>query len=703
MSKISQDNTEIFINRELSWMEFNRMVLEEAQDPRHPLLERVKFLSIFSSNLDEFMMIRVSGLRRQKKAGVLESPPDGLTPTQQLVAIRTEVKKQIHEGDQIWRDSLLPDLNEQGIFIHRFRELNKKQKNYLRKYFEKEIFPALTPMAFDPGRPFPFISNLSLNLAAIIDDPQQGNIFSRVKIPRESFSRLVRIPPEYISARSGRVPFANEYHFVFIEDLTAANIDLLFPEKKIINCYPFIISRDADLEIEEDEASDLLTAIEESVEMRRIGSPVRLEVDRSMPKWVRNILTKKFDLSSEDVYTIDEHLRKSDLMQLTDIDRPDLKDKPFLPSYPCGLEDEEKNIFSEIKGGDILFYHPYDSFTPIVNFIRQAAEDPDVIAIKQTLYRTGPKSPIVQALMKARMNGKQVSVIVELKARFDEHNNIVWAKALERAGVHVVYGLMGIKVHAKMTMVVRREKDGLETYVHIGTGNYNPVTARVYTDFGIMTCDEAIASDVTDLFNALTGHSGKREFNDLLVSYGKTGKMRKIIIGLIEQEIEEQKKNSDGLIMFKLNQLVDPEIILALYRASQAGVKVVLQVRGICCLKPGMKNISENIECTSIVGRFLEHSRILYFGNGGKDILLTGSADMMQRNLNRRVEVLMEIRDENIKCEMKKILDIHLMDNVNSRELLSDGSYTRKEASGDRCDSQQWMIDHRGMWNEGHP
>ncbi|MBN1431164.1 MAG: polyphosphate kinase 1 [Methanomicrobiaceae archaeon] len=703
MSKISLNNPDIFINRELSWIEFNRMVLEEAENRRHPLLERIKFLSIFSSNLDEFMMIRVSGLRRQKAAGVLESPPDGLTPTQQLMAIRTEIKKHILEADQVWRDSILPDLNEEGIFIHRFRELNKKQKNYLRKYFEKEIFPALTPMAFDPGRPFPFISNLSLNLAVIIDDPLQGNIFSRLKIPRETFSRLIQIPPNLITCSPAKRHCAKEYHFVFIEDLTVANIDLLFPEKKIINCYPFIVTRDADLEIEEDEASDLLTAIEESVEMRRIGSPIRLEVDRSMPKWVRNILAKNLNLGSEYVYTIDEHLRKSDFMQLIDIDRPDLKDKPFLPAYPCGLEDEDKDIFSEIKAGDILFYHPYDSFNPIVNFIKQAAEDPDVIAIKQTLYRVGPKSPVVEALMKARMNGKQVSVIVELKARFDEHNNIVWAKALERAGVHVIYGIMGVKVHAKMTMVVRREKEGLETYVHIGTGNYNPITARVYTDFGLLTCDESIASDVTNLFNALTGHSGKREFYDLIVSYGKSGRMREIILDMIENEIQVHKKNNDGYIAFKLNQLVDPDIILALYRASEAGVRVVLQIRGICGLRPGLKDVSENITCTSIVGRFLEHSRIIYFRNGGSDILLTGSADMMQRNLNRRVEVLIEIKDKSIKDELKKILDIHLRDNVNSRQLCSDGSYMKMESSGEECDSQQWMIEHRGIWNAGHP
>lgn len=702
MSKIKPDNHEIFINRELSWIEFNRKVLEEAQSERHPLLERVKFLSIFSSNLDEFMMIRVSGLRRQKKAGVLESPPDGLTPTQQLTAIRSELKKQILECDQAWREKILPDLNAEGIYIHRFKELNKKQKNHLRKYFEKEIFPALTPMAFDLGRPFPFISNLSLNLAVIIDDPQQGNIFSRLKIPRDIFSRLIRIPPELISVDNNGNNCTKYYHFVFIEDLIAANIDLLFPEQKIVNCYPFVVTRDADLEIEEDEASDLLTAIEESVEQRRIGVPIRLEVDRSMPKWVRNILSKKMDLTSDFVYTVDEHLRKSDMMQLMDLDRPDLKDKPFLPSYPCGLEDDKKDIFSEIKNGDILFYHPYDSFTPIVNFIKNAAEDPDVIAIKQTLYRVGPKSPIVEALMKARMNGKQVSVVVELKARFDEQHNIVWAKALERAGVHVVYGLVGVKVHAKITMVVRREKEGLETYVHVGTGNYNPITARIYTDFGLLTCDESIASDATDLFNTLTGHSGKRNFNDLIVSYGRTGKMREIILDLIEKEIEHHRKNNDGYIAFKLNQLVDPDIILALYRASKEGVKIVLQVRGICCLRPGMKGVSENISCSSIVGRFLEHSRILYFRNGGEEILLTGSADLMPRNLNRRVEVLVEIRDETIKEEMKKILDIHLKDNVNARDLCQDGRYIWRDSSLEPCNSQQWMIDHRGEWNEGH-
>ncbi|EHQ34181.1 Polyphosphate kinase [Methanoplanus limicola DSM 2279] len=704
MKATNPENPEYFTNREVSWVEFNRKVLEEAFDNRHPLLERVKFLSIFSSNLDEFMMIRVSGLRRQIKCGVLEIPPDGMTPTEQLIAIRKELKEQIHMADSCFRDDLLPALNKEGIHIHRCRDLGKKQKKLLRDYFEREIFPALTPMSFDVGRPFPFISNLSLNLAVIIDDSQKGMVFSRLKIPRDIFPRFIEVPMDEKIHDSDKKS-GKEFHFVFIEDLVSSNIDLLFPEMNVVNSYPFVVTRDADIEIEVDEASDLLTAIEESVEQRRVGHPIRLDVNRSMPKWVRAILAKKLDLSSGGVYTIDDPLRKSDLMELLSIDRPDLKDKPFIPAYPCGLEDESLDIFSKVREGDILFYHPYDSFTPIVNFIKQAAEDPGVIAIKQTLYRVGSKSPVVEALKKARENGKQVSVIVELKARFDEENNIVWARQLEEAGVHVVYGIVGTKVHAKLCMVVRREKEGIRTYVHFGTGNYNPGTARLYTDIGILTCDHEIASSVTDLFNALTGHSNKREYDSLLVSYGKSGHMRKNIVDLINNEAEVHKAGGNGYIVFKLNQLTDPDVITALYRASSAGVKIDLNVRGICALRPGIKGVSENITCTSIVGRFLEHSRILYFRNGGDEIVLTGSADMMPRNLSRRVEVLGIVKNPSIRESLKKILKVHLADNVNARRLLPDGKYGRILPGKDDepCNAQIWMTEHRGEWNEGHP
>ncbi|MBP2132736.1 polyphosphate kinase [Methanomicrobium sp. W14] len=698
----SGDN-KLFINRELSWIEFNLRVLEEAKNENHPLLERIKFLSIFSSNLDEFMMIRVSGLRRQIKGGVLESPPDGLTPTEQLTEIRKEVKLQIREADTLWRDTLVELLSEEKINIHKYKDLSKKQKNCMREYFEKEVFPALTPMSFDVGRPFPFISNLSLNLAVIINDPDAGMIFSRVKVPRDAFRRLIQVPPENVHCH-GLDKNGKEFNFVFIEDLIASNVDLLFPGMDVVNCYPFVVTRDADIEIEEDEASDLLTAIEESVGLRRTGLPTRLEVNRSMPKWVRIILAQKLSLSSTDVYTNDDPLKKSDLMEFMDIDRPDLKDKPYLPFYPCGFEDENKDIFQTIKNGDILFYHPYDSFNPVINLLKQAADDPDVIAIKQTLYRVGKNSPVVKYLMRARENGKQVSVMVELKARFDEENNIEWAKKLEQSGVHVVYGIVGIKVHAKLCMIVRREKEGMTTYVHFGTGNYNPITARVYTDFGIMTCDSAIGCDAADLFNALTGHSGKIKYDSLLVSFGKTGTMREEIIGYIQNEINNQNINGNGYIALKMNQLVDPYVIKALYDASQNGVKVDLQVRGICSLRPGIPGVSDNIKCTSIVGRFLEHTRLYMFGNNGDPVLLTGSADMMPRNLNRRVEILVPVKDNNIKKDLIKILNIHFADNVNSRMLLSDGTYVRVNRNDDKpCDSQKWMIEHRGEWNENHP
>lgn len=694
---------DLFINRELSWIEFNRRVLEEAKDERHPLLERIKFLSIYSSNLDEFMMIRVSGLRKQIKGGVLESPPDGLTPTEQLSEIRKEIKLLINEADSLWRDILLEALAKNKIFINKFRDLSKKQKLCLRNYFEKEIFPALTPMSFDVGRPFPFISNLSLNLAVIINDPELGLIFSRLKVPRDAFKRMIKIPPDR-SACPGVEKHAKEFNFIFIEDLIASNIDLLFPGMNVVNSYPFVVTRDTDIEIEEDEASDLLMAIEESVGLRRSGSPTRLEVNRSMPKWVRVILAQKLSLSSTDVYTNDDPLRKSDLMEILDIDRPDLKDKPFLPFYPCGFDDDKKNIFQTVKNGDILFYHPYDSFNPVINLLKQASNDPDVIAIKMTLYRVGKNSPVVKYLMQARENGKQVSVIVELKARFDEENNIEWAKKLEQAGVHVVYGIVGIKVHAKLCMIVRREKEGLTTYLHFGTGNYNPITARVYTDFGIITCDKSIVSDATNLFNALTGHSGKIKYDSLLVSYGKTGSMRDDILGYINEEIRQHNLHGNGYIAFKMNQLVDPPIIEALYNASKNGVKIDLQVRGICSLRPGIKGISENIICTSVVGRFLEHTRIYYFKNKGNDILLTGSADMMPRNLDRRVEILVPIKDPHIKEEMLKILRIHLSDSIKSRKLLSDGTYIPIECGNKKpCDSQKWMIENRGMWNDNHP
>jgi polyphosphate kinase len=693
------DNPSLYFNRELSFLQFNKRVLEEALDERHPLLERVKFVAIFANNLDEFFMIRVSGLRRQYMAGVLKTPPDGMTPAEQLMAIRRELLPQLAQHADCWHNDLVPKLRKEGIEVLDYDDLKRKQRRLLRRYFEREIFPALTPLAFDPGHPFPHISNLSLNLAVVINDPEAGERFARLKVP-PVFPRLLRIPSEEKaeSYESLGLVDTSSNNFVWLGQVVAANLDMLFPDLEIVAAYPFRITRDADQEIEEDEAADLLYAIEESVRMRHFGSAVRLEVTDTMPDRVRDILIKNLSLAPYQVYTVHEPIGMADLMELTDVDRPDLKDEPFHASIPAPLATEE-SIFSVIRRRNILLYHPYDSFAPVIDFVREAAHDPDVLTIKQTLYRVGPNSPIVAALMEARENGKQVAVLVELKARFDEENNIVWARALEQAGVHVVYGLVGLKTHTKLLMVVRRERDGIKRYVHMSTGNYNDVTARIYTDIGVFTADPDIGDDVSDLFNALTGYSRKQEYRKLLVA---PGKMRDQILQRIEREIERHKEHRDGYLAFKMNQLVDKRSIQALYRASQAGVKTDLQVRGICCLRPGVPGVSDNITVTSIVGRFLEHPRIFYFRNGGDEEILLGSADLMPRNLDRRVEQLFPLEDPRLKRALRdQILSVHLRDNVQSRQLLSDGSYERIHPKKDEAalDSQLWMIQHRGTWN----
>jgi len=699
---IPLDSPSLYINRELSWIQFNRRVLEEAEDLRHPLLERVKFLSIFWSNLDEFMMIRVSGLRRQRTRGALEAPPDRMTPTEQLAAIRQDLTPLLEKAARCWSDDILPRLIRAGIRIHRHQDLNPEQKRALEDFFEQKVFPVLTPMAFDVGHPFPFVSGLSLNLAVIINDPECGTVFSRLKVPLDILPRLVRIPGDILDAENPEsLSGANIHHFIFLEDLVASNLNRLYPGLDVAAAYPFRITRDADFEIEEDEASDLLTAIEESVELRRIGSPVRLEADCSMPAWVREMLTAKFSLPQSLVFTSDGPIGMADIMELAGVDRPDLKDQPFLPSSPPSLSGEG-DIFSTIRKHDILLYHPYDSFSPVISFIRQAARDPNVLAIKQALYRVGLNSPIVEALMEARTCGKQVAVLVELKARFDEENNIVWARALERAGVHVIYGLVGLKVHAKMCMVVRREAGVLVTYTHMGTGNYNAGTARVYTDLGLFSCNPEIGADVDDLFNALTGYSKKADYRGLIVSHGTMGTMRQEILDRIEREIRRQQECGDGYIAMKLNALVDRDCIMALYRASKAGVRVDLQVRGICCLRPGIPGISDMITVTSLVGRFLEHSRIYYFKNGGDEEVLLGSADLMPRNLDRRVETLFPIIDPEMReAIVEKILKVHFRDTAIARMLKGDGTYERvRPAPGEEpFNSQDWMLAHRGIWH----
>jgi polyphosphate kinase len=697
---VDLDDPSLYINRELSFLQFNRRVLEEALDERHPLLERAKFLAIFASNLDEFFMIRVSGLRRQLAAEVLETPPDGMTPAEQLAAIREQLMPLLAEHSDCWHYDVLPKLRAAGINVLSYGELKRKQRKLLRRHFEREIFPALTPLAFDPGHPFPHISNLSINLAVVIDDPQYGERFARLKVPGV-FPRLLRIPSEERAESYESLGLAGVManNFVWLEEVVAANLDLLFPGLEVVAAYPFRVTRDADPEIEEDEASDLLLAIEESVRMRHFGSAVRLEVETAMPERIRDILVNNLGLAPYQVYTKDAPIGMADLMELTDVNRPDLRDPFFQPAVPAPLTTEE-SIFSVIRRHNILLYHPYDSFSPAVDFLREAARDPDVLAIKQTLYRVGPNSPIVAALMKARENGKQVAVLVELKARFDEENNIVWARALEQAGVHVAYGLVGLKTHAKLLMVVRRERDGITHYVHMSTGNYNDVTARLYTDIGFFTSDPDIGADVSDLFNALTGYSRKDGYRKLLVA---PGEMRQQILDRIEREVERHRKHGDGYLAFKMNHLVDKACIKALYRASQAGVKVDLQVRGICCLRPGVPGVSENITVTSIVGRFLEHPRIYYFRNGDEEEMLLGSADLMPRNLDRRVEQLFPMEDPDLRESLyEHILCVHLKDNMQARRLLPDGTYERVHPRDGEpeLNSQLWMVEHRGLWNE---
>jgi len=693
------DDPKLYVNRELSWLQFNARVLEEAEDVENPLLERVKFLSIFASNLDEFFMIRISGLREQLSGGVLEAPPDGMTTSEQLAAVRQETLRQLTRFSDCYRNDVLEKLKIQGIHVLRYKELQPKQRHFLRGYFSQEIFPALTPLAFDPSHPFPHISNLSLNLAVVGTDPERGECFARVKIP-DIFPRLVRVPGEDVVSESDQLGLTGSSadNVVWIEEVVSANLNLLFPGITITAAYPFRITRDADFEIEEDEAADLLASIEEQVDNRHFGSVVRLEIDQATPDHIRDILIRNLSLAPYQVYAQDLPLGLSGLMELLRIDRPDLKYPPFLPAVPESLNKNE-SPFSVIRREDVVLYHPYDSFTPVVDFVREAATDPHVLTIKQTLYRVGANSPVVEALMEARQNGKQVAVLLELKARFDEENNIEWTRKLEDEGVHVVYGVLGLKTHAKMCLVVRREEGGIRRYVHLGTGNYNPVTSRMYTDVSFFTCDAAMGADVSDLFNSLTGYSRKDAYAKLLVA---PQLMRRQILERIEREIQRQKDKGDGYLAFKMNALVDKPCIQALYRASQAGVTIDLQVRGVCGLRPGIPGISETITVTSVVGRFLEHARLYYFRNGGEEELFLGSADLMPRNLDRRVEILFPIESPHLRKELvEDLLQVALQDTVKSRQLLSNGHSTRLPLLADQApmNSQEWFLGH---WSSRH-
>jgi polyphosphate kinase len=684
------ERPDLYINRELSWLEFNRRVFLEAKDDRHPLLERVKFISIFETNLDEFIMIRLAGLKDQIDSRTAPRSPDGRTAEQQFVALRASLNPLIQEVRRYWREELLPLLSHEHIHVLDYEQLNTSQRETMRHYFETEIFPVLTPLAVDTGHPFPHISSRSLNLAVVIESSNESHedFFARIKVP-PALPRLLPIP----SARHSDDSDADEVIFVWLEQVIAANLQMLFPGFAIWESYPFRVLRDADIELQEDEARDLLEYIEQEVRERRFGVVVDLAVNPSMPQRIRTLLLDNLEVTADDLTVIDGPLGLGDLMELQHVTRPDLKDAPFTPRVPPIIRKSE-NIFDAIQKHDILLHHPYDSFNPIVDFIRSAAEDPQVLAIKQTLYRVGSNSPVVKALLHAVENGKQVAVLVELKARFDEENNIGWARELERSGVHVVYGLVGLKTHGKVAMVVRKEEDGLSRYIHLGTGNYNASTAKIYEDLGMFTCRQDIGMDVTSLFNSLTGYSRQGTYRKLLVA---PVSLRPGIVQRIEREIELHKEQGNGHIIFKMNALVDPAVINALYRASQAGVSIELIIRGVCSLRPGVVGVSETIRVRSLVGRFLEHSRIYYFNNGGNAEIYLGSADMMQRNLDNRVEVLFPIESSSMKkAIVSQMLDQIWADNANAHELCSDGTYVEvRPGSGEAFfDSQKWFLQH---------
>lgn len=692
---ISLDDHQLFLNRELSLLAFQQRVLEEAQDPTHPLLERVKFLSIVGSNLDEFFMVRVGGLQQQIEAGVVELSPDGLTPAEQMAAIRKQALQLMEATRECWSKHLHPGLTEAGVQILNYSELNASQKARVDEYFEQVVFPVLTPLAFDPSRPFPHISNLSLNLAVIIRDKKKQERFARVKVPN-TLPRLVPIKRSSGGTRKdGTVP--HNHYFVWLEQVIAAHLDKLFPGVHIVEAHPFHVTRDADVVIKELEAADLMESMEQTVRQRKFGAVVRLKVTATMPEHVRALLLENLEADAKDVYVLHNPLGLSDLRALYSVDRYELKDPPFVPAVPPALNGKSVNgnLFNAIRQRDILLHHPYDSFMPVIDFLRQAANDPDVLAIKQTLYRVGRNAPVVEALLDASENGKQVAALVELKARFDEERNIDWAKKLEAEGVHVVYGLLGLKTHSKIALVVRKEGERIRRYVHLSTGNYNVLTSQIYTDIGLFTCDEDIGADATDLFNYLTGYSAKTKFRKLLVA---PINLRQRMTELIEREMELARTGKGGHIIFKMNALTDKLMIQQLYRASQAGVKIELLVRGMCCLRPGVPGVSENIRITSIVGRFLEHSRIYYFHNAGNPEIYVGSADVMTRNIDRRVEVLFPLQDERlIKLVADEILKVYLNDTAKARVLTPEGIYERLRPKKDQVpvNAQVVLLGHR--------
>jgi polyphosphate kinase len=686
-------NPELFINRELSLLDFQSRVLEEAQDEDNPLLERVKYLAIFGSNMDEFFMVRVSGLRKQVEAGIIDISPDGMTPREQLAAIHKRYVELDNVAHQCFTRKLLPQLQKAGVHILDYEKLSDAQREKADTYFHETIYPVLTPLALDLAHPFPHISNLSLNLAIVIRDPKGIEKFARLKVPG-TLPRLIPIKRSSGSTRrDGTIPF--HHYFVWLEQVIASNIGSLFPGMEIVSVHPFRIVRDADTEIQEIEADDLLESMQETIRKRKFGVVAQVSVYEDLPNDIRDLLIENLEIKTTDVFVQRKPLGLVNLWQAyNSIERHDLKYPTFKQHVPKVFREAEtaEDIFEAIRQRNILVHHPYDSFNPVIDFLNASARDPNVLAIKQTLYRVGRDSPVVDALLEARERGKQVAVLLELKARFDEESNIGWARKLEEAGVHVVYGLVGLKTHSKIGMVIRQEGERLRRYIHLATGNYNHFTSSLYEDIGIFTCDESIGADATDLFNFLTGFSAQTEYRKLLVA---PVNLREKMEALIQREIEHAKKGNKAHLIFKMNAIIDPEMIQLLYTASQAGVKVDLLVRGMCCLRPGMKGVSENIRVISVVGRYLEHSRVYYFQNNGKEEIYLGSADLMQRNLDHRVEVVFPVeRPEHIQHLRENVLAAYFRDNMRARLMQPDGMYVRlkpKEKEG-KFDIQEWLM-----------
>ncbi len=682
--RLEVPTTNGYVNRELSWLEFNRRVLEEALDERTPLLERLRFLTIFHTNLDEFFMIRVSGLQSQVASGVEVLSVDGRSPRAQLDAVQKLVRPLVEQAQRCLLDDVLPALEAHGVELVRYQDLSKKEKKWADGVFERRVYPILTPLAVGTTHPFPFISNLSLNLAMYVRSPDDGEErFARVKVPLANLSRLVPV---------GGAPLEPPVRLLFLEDLIAANLDSLFPGMEIDRPWRFRVTRDADLEIREDEAEDLMSTLQEELRKRRFGKAVRLEVEEGIPAPLRERLKQGLALKDADVVAMPAPLAVPKLSQLLSLDLPELKYRPYTPRPVTQLEGS--SLYEVIRQRDVLVHHPFQSFDPVVEFIKRSARDERVEAIKQTLYRTSGDSPIIRALEEAVERGKQVAAIVELKARFDEENNIVWARRLEEAGVHVIYGVRGLKTHSKLAMVVRREGTDLVRYCHIGTGNYNPTTARIYTDLGLFTSHPDITADVADVFNRLTGFARPNGFRQLLVA---PDHMRTALLEQIDNESRIARDGRRGHLIVKCNSLTHPEMIDALYDASRAGVSVDLVVRGICRLIPGQPGMSDNITVRSIVGRFLEHDRVYWFNNDDDPRVYIGSADWMERNLDRRVEALVPILDDGIRSWIRDVmLERYLNDKARARVMMADASYARIRESDDDPDVHEQFMADRG-------